>query len=226
MMTIPRFLLLHSGTGWDEKGPRDIGYATSPQARAEVGYALHYKLPMLEDNETGEVVSQLPAIVLSLLVGRNMQADRVQLMRLASDAITIFAEFETAVLSQRAGVSGAWSQFKYRTLFTWMHVHNLWLHSRGPEINNEASLLSGLWLPLCDFLPSIVPIMEKSAPSLHSLVDQTGAHELYRPYRLSKLDPPKAFYADVFLDGAILKMDAEAGPKPPPSEPFMTPVWD
>ena len=69
MMTIPRFLLLHSGTGWDEKGPRDIGYATSPQARAEGGYALHYKLPMLEDNETGEVVSQLPAIVLSLLVG-------------------------------------------------------------------------------------------------------------------------------------------------------------
>ena len=109
MMTIPRFLLLHSGTGWDEKGPRDIGYATSPQARAEGGYALHYKLPMLEDNETGEVVSQLPAIVLSLLVGRNMQADRVQSMRLASDAITIFAEFETAVLSQRAGVSGAWS---------------------------------------------------------------------------------------------------------------------
>ena len=215
-LSFPRFLLAQASLVWTEEWQPETSFCALPRSRDAEKIPLHFAPPLLEDRETGAEVSQLPAIVLYLLDALDLRCDRVDAMRIMGDALDLFAELDRAKVETQSTNDRAWWRFKHYELQDWMRMHDAWADAKV-QLQAEAVLLAAIWIPICDFFPSLWPILEREAPGLHTRVSEVGK-PLQQYRELGDLNDRA--YIDPFRDGSLRKMDDEAGPPPHPIHDF------
>lgn len=183
-----RYVLAATGTTWDEPGVDEIARmkALTPadQPTPFMGP------PILLDHDSGEYMSQMPAIMMHLGRRYRLIGDQDRALRLLCDACDVLQEI-TRNHGAQMWDRGSWVTFTDTRLPRWMQMHERHVVT-GPTAGApfmsgkdqpglEDLTLAALWHTMTACLPGLYPLLAANAPRLAGLVTRVAAHEPIAP---------------------------------------------
>lgn len=178
-----RYVLAHVGARWDEPDFETV-MALKNAPVADQPYPFMAP-PLLRDNETGQRLSQLPAILLYLGRRHGLVANEDETLRLVLDAMDVLTEI-TRWHGAQMWDRTAWDNFVGSRLPRWMQIHERIGRDHGltpeagfalgtPEPSLADLVLAALWHTMVDRLPGLRPILHTNAPAIEGLADRIAA---------------------------------------------------
>lgn len=174
-----RWVLAYGNANWDEaEHARVIGLKMRPVADQDVP---HMAPPVLMDHQTGQMVSQLPAILMHL--GHRLallpQGRETQTLKVICDANDVLDEI-TRNGGQQMWDRAAWDDFAATRLPRWMEIFAETGRREGlspvmgtllgTDRPSLADLVTGcLWFTMTDKLPAIGAMLAARAPEIAAL---------------------------------------------------------
>ncbi|MEM9302249.1 MAG: glutathione S-transferase family protein [Pseudomonadota bacterium] len=161
--------------------------------------------PVLEDLETGEFISQAPAIVshiagpLGLLPGDRFQAALcMKVLMDCNDLLMELCRYNGSWMWDRE----AWIEFRGKRLPRWMHLFEESLargHVGGPVVSYADIAVFALFGNMTRCLPELAPDLLRSAPGIGALCQRIGA----KPSMARRVRSDQERFGQLYCGGQI-----------------------